>query len=88
MRFDFVQGLNKIHIEELDYIDDMNRNADASATKKARVSAQNWQILQDFNFNVDSADVRAQRSVPAFLQLLLWIVVLVGGIKFVGKRLL
>ncbi len=88
LRFDFVQGLNKIHIEELDYKDDMNRNADAAATKKARVSAQNWQILQDFNFNVDSADVRAQRSVPAFLQLLLWIVVLVGGIKFVGKRFL
>ena len=88
LRFDFVQGLNKIHIEELDYKDDMNRNADAAATKKARVSAENWQILQDFNFNVDSADVRAQRSVPAFLQLLLWIVVLVGGIKFVGKRLL
>ena len=88
LRFDFVQGLNKVHIEVLDYQDDMNRNADASATKKARVSAQNWQILQDFNFNVDSADVRAQRSVPAFLQLLLWIVVLVGGIKLVGKRLL
>ena len=88
LRFDFVQGLNKIHIEELDYKDDMNRNADATATKKARVSAQNWQILQDFNFNVDSADVRAQRSVPAFLQLLLWIVVLIGGIKFVGKRLI
>ena len=88
LRFDFVQGLNKVHIEKLNYQDDMNRNADAAATKKARVSAQNWQILQDFNFNVDSADVRAQRSVPAFLQLLLWIVVLVGGIKFVGKRLL
>jgi ABC-2 type transport system permease protein len=88
LRFDFVQGLNKVHIEELDYKVDMNRNANAAATKKARVSAQNWQILQDFNFNVDSADVRAQRSVPAFLQLLLWIVVLVGGIKFVGKRLL
>lgn len=88
LRFDFVQGLNKVHIEELDYKVDMNRNANTAATKKARVSAQNWQILQDFNFNVDSADVRAQRSVPAFLQLLLWIVVLVGGIKFVGKRLL
>ncbi|BED89174.1 ABC transporter permease [Pseudoalteromonas sp. MM1] len=88
LRFDFVQGLNKVHIEVLDYQDDMNRNANAAATKKARVSAKNWQVLQDFNFNVDSADVRAQRSVPAFLQLLLWIVVLVGGIKFVGKRLI
>ncbi|WP_457933748.1 DUF3526 domain-containing protein [Pseudoalteromonas sp. SCSIO 43210] len=88
LRFDFVQGLNKVHIEELDYQDDMNRNADAAATKKARVSADNWKILQNFTFHSDSALVRAQRSTSAFLQLLLWIAVLAGGIKFVGKRLL
>jgi len=87
LRFDFVQGLNKVHIEKLNYQDDMNRNANAAATQKARVSADNWKILQAFNFTVDSANIRAQRSVPAFLQLLLWIAVLVGGIKFVGKRL-
>ncbi|WP_338364513.1 DUF3526 domain-containing protein [uncultured Pseudoalteromonas sp.] len=88
LRFDFVQGLNKVHIEELDYQTDMNRNADAAATKKARVSADNWQILQDFNFSADSAQVRMQRSIPAFLQLILWIVVLLGCIKLVGKRLI
>ncbi|MDQ2045411.1 DUF3526 domain-containing protein [Pseudoalteromonas sp. 20-92] len=87
LRFDFVQGLNKVHIEKLNYQDDMNRNANAAATQKARVSADNWKILQEFNFTVDSANIRTQRSVPAFLQLLLWIAVLVGGIKFVGKRL-
>jgi ABC-2 type transport system permease protein len=88
LRFDFVQGLNKVHVEKLSYQDDMNRNADTAATQKARVSAQNWQILQDFTFNVDSSKARAQRSIPAFLQLLLWIAVLLGGIKFVGRRLL
>ncbi|WP_024611727.1 DUF3526 domain-containing protein [Pseudoalteromonas sp. TB64] len=88
LRFDFVQGLNKIHSEKLTYQDDINRNANATATKKARVSADNWQILQNFTFNSDSALVRAERSTSAFLQLLLWIAVLVGGIKFVGKRLL
>ncbi|MDC9527372.1 DUF3526 domain-containing protein [Pseudoalteromonas sp. Angola-30] len=88
LRFDFVQGLNKVHIEKLDYQVDMNRNANTEATKKARVGSENWQILQNFTFDVDSADVRAQRSVPAFLQLILWIVVLVGGIKLVGKRLI
>ncbi|MEM5547032.1 ABC transporter permease [Pseudoalteromonas fuliginea] len=87
LRFDFVQGLNKVHIEKLNYQDDLNRNANAAATQKARVSADNWKILQEFNFTVDSANIRTQRSVPAFLQLLLWIAVLVGGIKFVGKRL-
>ena len=87
LRFDFVQGLNKVHIEKLNYQDDLNRNANAAATQKARVSADNWKILQEFNFTVDSANIRTQRCVPAFLQLLLWIAVLVGGIKFVGKRL-
>ncbi|GAA69602.1 DUF3526 domain-containing protein [Pseudoalteromonas sp. BSi20429] len=87
LRFDFVQGLNKVHVEKLSYQDDMNRNASTEATKQARVSAQNWQVLQNFTFNVDSAQVRAQRSIPAFLQLFLWIAVLLGGIKFVGKRL-
>lgn len=88
LRFDFVQGLNKVHVEKLSYQDDMNRNASTEATKQARVSAQNWQILQDFTFNVDSSKARAQRSIPAFLQLLLWIAVLLGGIKFVGRRLI
>ena len=88
LRFDFVQGLNKVHVEKLSYQDDMNRNASTEATKQARVSAQNWQVLQNFTFNVDNAQVRAQRSIPAFLQLFLWIAVLLGGIKFVGKRLL
>lgn len=88
LRFDFVQGLNKVHVEKLSYQDDMNRNANTAATQKARVSAQNWQVLQDFTFNVDSSKARAQRSIPAFLQLLLWIAVLLGSIKFVGRRLL
>lgn len=88
LRFDFVQGLNKVHVEKLSYQDDMNRNADTAATQKARVSAKNWQILQDFTFNVDTPEVRAQQSIPAFLQLLLWVALLLGGIKFVGRRLL
>ncbi|WP_273048456.1 DUF3526 domain-containing protein [Pseudoalteromonas sp.] len=88
LRFDFVQGLNKVHVEKLSYQDDMNRNANTAATQKARVSAQNWQVLQDFTFNVDTPEVRTQRSIPAFLQLLLWIAVLLGSIKFVGRRLL
>ncbi|WP_405600393.1 MULTISPECIES: ABC transporter permease [unclassified Pseudoalteromonas] len=88
LRFDFVQGLNKVHVEKLSYQDDMNRNANTAATQKARVSAQNWQVLQDFIFNVDTSEVRTQRSIPAFLQLLLWIAVLLGSIKFVGRRLL
>ena len=88
LRYNFVQGLNKIHTEELSYQDDINRNANAEASNKARVSADNWTLLNSFSFEVDSPVVRATRSVPAFLQLLVWLVVLLGGIKFLGKRLI
>ncbi|MEM9233039.1 MAG: DUF3526 domain-containing protein, partial [Pseudomonadota bacterium] len=49
-RFDFVQGLNEAHVEELSYTDDINRNASEEAAQKARISAENWRVLQDFKF--------------------------------------
>lgn len=88
LRFEFVQALNKVHVEKLSYQDDMNRNKDAAATQKARVGAENWQVLEDFNFEVDKAKQRMQRSLAAFLQLLLWIVLLVVAIRTIGKRLI
>ncbi|MFT2089765.1 ABC transporter permease [Paraglaciecola sp. 2405UD69-4] len=88
LRFDFVQGLNSVHVEQLSYQDDMNRNNDAQAAQKARVAAENWQVLEDFNFNVDPAGQRLQRSVSAFLQLALWIFILLIAIRTLGKRLI
>lgn len=87
LRFDFVQGLNKLHAQQLNYQDDINRNKDEQATQKARISAENWQVMQDFNFIVDDPTVRLQRSTPAFLQLFLWIASLILVIRLVGKRL-
>ncbi|MGY0565131.1 MAG: DUF3526 domain-containing protein, partial [Paraglaciecola chathamensis] len=87
LRFDFVQGLNKAHVEQLSYQDDMNRNKDTDSGQKARVNAQNWQVLDDFSFAVDTPSLRLQRSAPAFLQLLAWIAVLIIVIRLVGKRL-
>lgn len=88
LRFNFVQGLNKVHIEKLNYQDDLNRNVDGETAKKARVDANNWQLLQDFKFVVDEPDIRLQRSLSAFLQLLFWITALFILIRLVGKRLL
>jgi ABC-2 type transport system permease protein len=87
LRFDFVQGLNKAHVEQLSYQDDMNRNKDTDSGQKARGNAQNWQVLDDFSFAVDTPSLRLQRSAPAFLQLLAWIAVLIIVIRLVGKRL-
>jgi len=87
LRFDFVQGLNQLHAQQLNYQDDINRNKDASTAQKARISAENWQVLQDFHFTVDTPTLRLQRSAQAFLQLLLWIFASILLIRFVGKRL-
>ena len=71
-RFDFVQGLNKAHVEELSYADDMNRNASEEASRKARISAENWRILQDFTFEPDPAGERIARVLPTMTVLLAW----------------
>ncbi|MDU0353808.1 DUF3526 domain-containing protein [Paraglaciecola aquimarina] len=86
LRFEFVQALNQVHIDKLNYQDDMNRNVDKEASNQARVSAQNWQVLQDFNFTADAADTRLQYSFWAFLQLFMWIAVLLVLAIFVGRR--
>lgn len=87
LRFDFVQALNTIHIEKLDYQDDINRNRNNSAAQKARVESENWQILQGFSFTVDDSNTRLQRSLLAYIQLLLWIGAILALISFTGRRL-
>jgi len=88
LRFDFVQGLNQVHIDQLSYQDDINRNRNVQASNKARVGSQNWQLLQDFKFIVDTPNVRLERSFSAYIQLLVWIIFLVVVIRLIGRRLL
>jgi len=76
LRYDFVQGLNQIHAEKLNYIDDINRYKNTDTAKKATVSASNWQLLQDFTFIPDNASVRLSASVQPLIQLLVWVLVL------------
>ena len=46
LRFDFVQGLNRVHAEQLAYDDDIRRSRDAKAERRTRVSAENWSLLK------------------------------------------
>jgi ABC-2 type transport system permease protein len=85
LRFQFVQSLNQVHIEQLNYADDMNRNASEEAGKKARVSAENWDLINDFEFELEAASARLKRSMPAFLQLLLWIGIF-SALLFISGR--
>ena len=80
LRFDFVKGLNKAHIEELSYADDMARNKDEASGQRARLSSENWQILQDFNFQPDTASTRFGQATASLISLLIWLF----GILFIG----
>ncbi|GLR71502.1 ABC transporter permease [Agaribacter marinus] len=86
LRYSFVQSLNKVHVEQLSYIDDINRSKGEEAWKKARVSADNWQMIQDFTFETDAAETRLNRSIPSFLQLALWLGILAFGIRLAGRQ--
>ncbi len=79
-RFDFVQGLNKAHVEKLSYTDDINRNNSDEASRKARISAENWRILSDFKFQPDPAKDRIVRILPTLSVLLAWAI----GMGFIG----
>jgi len=87
VRFDFVQALNKVHAEQLAYADDIKRSSDSESEQRTRVSAANWQILEDFNFQPDSATVRLDRAHPSALMLFIWLLVLLLAVMFTGRRL-
>ena len=78
LRFDFVQGLNRLHAEKLAYTDDVRSSSDKDAEKRTRVAAENWRwrVLADFRFRPDSIDNRAKAARPSLLVLLVWLLVL------------
>ena len=72
LRLEFVQALNKVHAEKLDYKLDMNRNASEEAADKAVVGADNWAILAEFDFKPEAGSTRISNALIYFIQLLLW----------------
>ena len=87
LRFEFVQGLNKAHIEKLSYADDINRNKGEEGWRRARVDAQNWQVLQDFRFTPDSPKQRLSRAINGFVPLSIWLIALLGFGLFASRKL-
>ncbi len=80
LRYEFVQGLNTAHVEKLSYVDDINRNKGEEGWKKARISAENWQVLQNFSFKPDRAATRFRQASGSIISLLIWLF----GIVFIG----
>jgi len=85
VRFEFIQGLNNAHIEQLNYIDDINRSKSESSSRRARVDAKNWRVLNDFRFEADPAEKRLGRLGQSFLLFLCWIFMF-AFIGFLGAR--
>lgn len=78
VRFDFVQGLNKSHVEELSYIDDINRNQGEAANRRARISSDNWKVLDEFKFAPAAATERTARASAPALMLSVWLLALLA----------
>lgn len=87
LRFDFVQGLNRLHAEELSYRDDINRSSDAAAERRTRVAAENWQLLEDFRFTPDSVANRVTAALPSLAALALWFAALAVGALLSSARM-
>ncbi|MCY4283566.1 MAG: DUF3526 domain-containing protein [Gammaproteobacteria bacterium] len=76
VRFDFVQGLNRAHVERLAYRADINRNVDAEASKRARIAAANWNVLNKFSFRPAAATERLVRAGAPAAMLCVWLLML------------
>lgn len=74
LRFQFVQALNQTHVTKLSYVDDMNRNKSEEAGQRARISAENWKVIEGFNFRAAASAERVNQSITALLQLFAWLV--------------
>ena len=87
VRYDFIQGLNKSHIEELSYTDDINRNQSHEASRRARISPENWTVLDEFRFQPATPDERFGAATAPISMLTVWLAALVAAGVFASGRL-
>lgn len=86
VRFNFVQSLNKMHAEALSYADDANKYQSHENLQKAKVSASNWQILNDFHFTPLPAAQRVTSSLYGLAQLVAMFILAFGLTYWAGRR--
>jgi len=87
LRYDFVQGLNSAHQTKLSYQDDINRNKDEYAWQRARVDANNWQVLDSYAFTPASTAQRIQHAATALSILAVWLIGLLALLILCARRI-
>ncbi len=84
-RFQFVQGLNRVHAAKMAYSDDINRSSDPDAERRTRIDPENWRVLKNFKFQPAPAAQRLTQLAPNLLLISLWMI-LAGWIGWLGAR--
>ncbi|MEM9054974.1 MAG: DUF3526 domain-containing protein [Pseudomonadota bacterium] len=87
VRFDFVQGLNQSHIDVLSYTDDINRGQSVEAALRARISSDNWQVLDEFVFTPAAPSERTASAMSQAIMLGVWLIALLAFGNTVCMRL-
>ncbi len=87
VRFDFIEGLNKSHTQELSYTDDINRNQSPEASRRARISPENWTVLDAFRFQPATSNQRFGAAAAPISMLAVWLTSLVVAGVFATGRL-
>lgn len=87
LRYAFVQGLNKVHAEQLAYADDIRRSSDPQAERRTRVDASNWKVLEAFDFQRDPPAERLDRATPQVAMLAVWLAMLGAALAWASRRL-
>ncbi len=72
VRYDFVQKLNALHIEELAYSDDIQRSNSPEAERRTRLNAANWRMLENVSSLPRPASTRLLEGFPHLLIMLAW----------------
>jgi ABC-2 type transport system permease protein len=87
LRFEFVQGLNRAHADQLSYQDDINRNKDEASWQRARVDSVNWEVLDSYRFVAAGFEDRLNNGSPALYILIVWSVVSAIAYVLLGRRI-
>jgi len=87
VRYKFVQSLNELHAHEVSYNDDNNKYKNEDTREKAKVSSDNWKVLDNFNFSIAPSEERLTEVKTAIMQLVFVFFIFIALTVFSGRRL-